>query len=278
MAGTLIVHAGGRAQTRADLQGLYTPPATDSWTPVPHYDLIQALIAGLADHEVSILKEQYATSGKDDARLFGVLDLQIPHLAQPDYAMSIGVRASNDKSFAISAVAGVRVFVCDNLAFSGDSGTVVLRKKHTARLDLAACVPPAIDAYLAKADQFRLDVEAMKNVELTDGRAKEIVYDAFAKRVLPVRLFDDVHRLYFKSDEQRAMFPDRSLWTLNNAFTEAVKALRVTPQHRAGISLGRYFNLVLDRKPSGGFAMSAEVKQAIADGEIQVPSNGFVDN
>ena len=33
------------------------------------------------------------------------------------------------------------MFVCDNLAFSGDGGTVVLRKKHTSRLDLSESSP-----------------------------------------------------------------------------------------------------------------------------------------
>jgi hypothetical protein len=57
------------------------------------------------------------------------------HLAQRDYAMALGIRGSNDRSMAIQATAGARVLVCDNLAFSGDSGTIVLRKKHTPRLD-----------------------------------------------------------------------------------------------------------------------------------------------
>ena len=77
------------------------------------------------------------------------------------------------------------MFVCDNLAFSGDGGTVVLRKKHTSRLDLSRVVPPAIDAYLEKAGLFKLDIERMKNVELTDGRAKELIFDAFARNPDP---------------------------------------------------------------------------------------------
>jgi hypothetical protein len=213
------------------------------------------LIDGLASHDVQINREQYATSGRDDARLFGVLDLVIPNLAQPDYALCVGIRASNDRSLAIQATAGARVFVCDNLAFSGDSGTVVLKRKHTARLDLSVVVPPAIDTYLQKAGLFVLDIEKMKNHELTDSRAKEVIYDAFMRRVMPLRYLPDVHKIYFDDEVQRQKFNDRSLWSLNNAFTEVSKDLRVVPQQSAGMKLGRYFNLVLNERSPGHFGM-----------------------
>ncbi|MGP0069496.1 MAG: hypothetical protein ACLQGP_38600 [Isosphaeraceae bacterium] len=140
MRNQLMVHAGGIRRTRDELRGLATPPATDTWRPVPHFELVASLVDGLGQQGISIAREEYATS-HSDARLFGVLDLLIPGTAEPDYGMSLGLRGSNDKSLAISAVAGARVFVCDNLAFSGDGGTVVLRKRHTSRLDLSGSSP-----------------------------------------------------------------------------------------------------------------------------------------
>ena len=119
MASGLMVHAGGIRRTREELTDLPTPAATDTWKPVPHWELVASLAVGLAHQGITIAREQYATSHRD-ARLFGVLDLLIPDVAEPDYGMSLGLRGSNDKSLAIQAVAGARVFVCDNLAFSGD--------------------------------------------------------------------------------------------------------------------------------------------------------------
>jgi hypothetical protein len=126
--GTLVVHSGGKNRTRDELATLPTPEATDTWKPVPHYELVEPLIEGLTAHNIAVTREAYATSGPDDARLFGVLDLLIPDVAVPDFGMSLGIRGSNDRSLAIQATAGARVFVCDNLAFSGDSGTVVLKR------------------------------------------------------------------------------------------------------------------------------------------------------
>jgi len=148
-------------------------------------------------------------------------------------------------------------------AFSGSDGAVVLKKKHTSRLDLAAVVPPAIESYLEKAGAFRLDIDRMRDFALADDRAKGLIYDAFTRTgaVLPVRLLPLVHRCYFDDEEQRAKFEDRSLWSLNNAFTEAVKALREVPQQRYGVAIGRYFGRVLHAGSAGSqVAIPADIE------------------
>jgi hypothetical protein len=269
MAGTLIAHRGGVVRTREELQGLATPAATESWKPVPHWDLVNSLIDGLTEHAVQVTRESYATSGKDDARLFGVLDLVIPGLAIPDYGLSLGIRGSNDKSLAIQATAGARVFVCDNMAFSGDSGTVVLKKKHTSRLDLRAVVPPAIDTYLDKANAFVVDIDRMKDFALTDAIAKQTVYDLFLRtKVLPLRLLPVVHDLYFNDEEQRADFPDRSLWSLNNAFTEGVKDIKSEASRmQRQLGIGRAFARVLyrDGRPAPAKVIDLGVANVVED-------------
>jgi Domain of unknown function (DUF932) len=253
MASKLIAHCGGIYRTREDLATIPTPAGTDTWKPVPHFDLVSSLIDDLGRRGIAVARESYATVGRDGARLFGVMDLRIDGLDTPDLSTSLGLRGANDRSMAIQVIAAARVFVCDNLAFSGSDGAVVLKKRHTSRLDLADVVPPAIESYLEKAGAFRLDIDRMRDFSLTDDRAKGIIYDAFTRgrEVLPVRLLPRVHRAYFDDDEQRAKFDARSLWSLNNAFTEAVKALKEIPQQRFGVEIGRYFGRVL-HAGSGG--------------------------
>lgn len=43
----------------------------------------------------------------------------------------VGLRNSHDKRFLVGISFGSRVFVCDNLAFTGDH---VVKRKHTANL------------------------------------------------------------------------------------------------------------------------------------------------
>src|SRR4051812_41004200 len=175
MAGTLMTTAGGVRRTREELRELTTPEGTASWRPVPHYDLVSSMAEGLEAAGIQIIGEAYTTSGRGDAKLFGIMDLVVPDVNEPDYAMAIGIRGSNDKSMAISAVAGARVLVCSNMLMAGDGGTVVLKRKHSSRLDLSRVVPPAIDAYLERAGKLRLDIERMKTTTLTDQEVKSVI-------------------------------------------------------------------------------------------------------
>jgi hypothetical protein len=270
MSSTLIAHCGGTYRTREDLARIPTPAATGTWKPVPHFDLVTSLVDDLGARGIAVVREQYATVGRDGARLFGVMDLRVDGLDTPDLSTSLGLRGANDKTMAIQCIAAARVMVCDNLAFSGSDGAVVLKKRHTSRLDLAQVVPPAIESYLQKAGAFRLDIERMRDFALTDDRAKAVIYEAFTRHhaVLPVRLLPQVHRFYFDDEEQRAKFEDRSLWSLSNAFTEAVKSLREVPQQRYGFQIGRYFGRVLLAGSSGSrVAIPADVEPAVAPAE-----------
>ncbi|MEW4570112.1 DUF932 domain-containing protein [Tautonia sp. JC769] len=192
-------------------------------------------------------REEFCTLGRDDAKLLGTLDLRIRDLDTPDYSMGLGLRAANDKSCSIQFVAAARVFVCDNWAFSGSSGAVFLKRKHTSRLNLRAVVPGAVDQFLERAGAFRCDIDRMRHHRLSDGDAKTIIHDAFASGHMPIRLFPIVTRLYFEDEVQSEKFPDRSLWSLNNSMTEAVKLLRPAPQQHSGLQVGRMFGRLVHR-------------------------------
>lgn len=253
-ATNLMVHAGGIRRSLEELRGLHTPAPTATWTPIAHAELVGQVQEGLRAVGCSIINQEYATAAKD-ARLFGVMDLMAPAYNEAGgVGLALGLRASNDKSLAIRIIAAARIFICDNLAFSGggEKGSVCLHVKHSGKLRLDRHVPKAIDLFLDKAGVWRADLERMREVEISDGRAKELIFDAFAAskygdRVLPGNRFGDVARLYFNDDEQRIKFPDRTLWSLNNTFTEAVKLLRPSVQMQYGERIGRYFARELAR-------------------------------
>jgi Domain of unknown function (DUF932) len=247
MASSLIAHVDCKYITRDQLQFLSTPAPTKTWLPVPHYDLVTALSDELGRRGITITREEYAVGGFESARLFGTMDLCVPDVEDEFIGTSLGIRTANDRTMQMQVVAAARVFVCDNMSFSGSSGAVFLKKRHTSGLNLGEALPPAIEMYLDKSGAWRADIDRMREFSLTDGRAKELIYDAFMgrKEVLPLRLLDDVHTLYFDDEIQREKFEDRTLWSLNNAFTEAVKTLKAVPQQRRGTDIGRYFGKVL---------------------------------
>jgi hypothetical protein len=137
---TTFITPGGITRTRGELASIPTPLRTPTWTPVPHYDVVESMVDALTSAGIEVWHESYCTSGRGDARLFRVLHLAIPDVSEHDFSMALGISASNDKSLAIQAVAGARVYVCTNLVIAGDSGVIVLRRKHTSRLDLTEVV------------------------------------------------------------------------------------------------------------------------------------------
>ena len=141
MAGRWIAHSGAQYIDREGLRTLETPAATDTWTPIPHYDLVTALEGQLKARGISIVKEQFAVQA---AKLFGVIDTD--YQVTEEGGAAIGIRTANDKSLALQLAIGYRVFICDNMAFHGD--LIALKRKHTANLDLHTEFATGIGRYV----------------------------------------------------------------------------------------------------------------------------------
>jgi hypothetical protein len=206
------------------------------------------LTEGLAAQGVQITAESYCTIGKDDATILGSLDLRMDGFDSDAFTMGLGFRASNNKQCSVQLVAAARVQVCSNWMFAGSDGAVFLKRKHTARLDIRAVVPSAVEQFLERAEVFRLDIDRMQSFALTDGCATQIVFDIFNQGIMPVRLFPVVSDLYFRDEAQRLKFPERTLWSINNACTEAIKLLKPVPQQACGLAVGRLFGQLIHRR------------------------------
>src|SRR3989442_2776261 len=127
MSGTLS-YAQSTLVSREHLMTIPPPPATSTWRPIAHGDLVSAIDRQLLVRGITIRKETFAIQ-RSGARLFAVLDLSIETTGE--FCAAMGIRTANDRSMALEIAVGVKVFVCDNLAFSGD--LIALRRKHTAK-------------------------------------------------------------------------------------------------------------------------------------------------
>jgi hypothetical protein len=258
MSSTLIAHCDTTVRTRDQLRELHTPERTKSWLPIPHYDLVSQIAVSLGDRGIAISREQFSVGGADDCLMYGIMDLAIPGFESSHVSPSVGFRTANNRKHRLEIIAAGSVFVCDNRCFSGYDGAVFVKRKHTSGLDVAELVPPAIDLYLDKVGVWKADIDHMRECSLSDGRAKGMIYDAFVTRprnVLPMHLLADVHRLYFDDEIQRDKFASRSLWSLNNAFTESVKKLDAIGQNRYGREIGTYFGEILHDVPARQVAL-----------------------
>lgn len=228
----LLAHCGSSKITREELKAIPTPPASPTHQPIPHYEIVGALVEALSFRQISVVREEYAVSG-DDMKMFGVLDLETTF---DGCHFSVGVRNSNDKSMRLALTVGYRVLVCDNMAFHGDFTPVLA--KHTKHLNLVDVLSIGIDRIQRNFEPMKKQVEAWKATRIPDEAAKLIIYRAFVENELDVakHLAKRVHDLYFNPQVQE--FAPRTMWSLSNAFTSAFKELEAIPQFRAAAKLG----------------------------------------
>lgn len=232
--GQLLAHCGSEKVSREDLRLVPTPPETLTHKPVPHSMIVDSLLEALDFRHISVVRDEYAIS-KDGMKMFGVLDLETTF---DGCRFSIGVRNSNDKSMRLAMTVGYRVVVCDNMAFHGDFTPVLA--KHTKRLSLTDALSIGVDRMQRSFDPMRRQVEAWKAEQLPDEEAKLVIYRAFVEGELeiPKHLASIVHRLYF--DPLQPDFSQRTMWSLSNAFTGAIKLLDPIPKFKATAKLAPF--------------------------------------
>ncbi len=249
MSSNLMTHSAtlkARKVSFEDLAGLPTPQAMGiKHNPVPHATLVNGILEEIASQGFVPKKQQYAISGNNMA-LFGVIDLAPVGTGglvadSTQHGLSIGFRNSVDQSMAIKAVAGLNVFVCDNMALSGDM--IALSRKNTTGLDLAEELKAGFEKFIVQAGIMAKQVQVLTGHAITNDEAKVIIFDAFAAKFLPSRLLDDVADFYFKASEQTPDCQPRTLWGLHNSFTRAMKVMKPIAAFEANLALGRHFGL-----------------------------------
>ena len=100
---TLIGYRG-RTIGREELTLVPTPPATETHRPIPHHEIVRALIETLGFRHIGVVHDEYAVS-PDGMKMFGVLDLATE---MEGCRFSIGLRNSHDKSMRLAMTCGYR--------------------------------------------------------------------------------------------------------------------------------------------------------------------------
>jgi hypothetical protein len=253
MSSTLIAHSPKFQSQLVNLEQLRQVPPPQSLgrnhKPVPHALLVDSIHTEIANRGLTIEREQYAL-GRKGAALFGVIDLvrydndswAADHV-RDGRGLALGFRNATDQSMAIRGVAGSHVFVCDNLALSGE--TFAFQHKNSRYLDLACAVATGFDRFMQQSRAFDIEVSRLQARELTDMCAKALIYDVFAAGIAPLHLFDDVNRFYFQPDADATDCQPRTAWGVHNAFTRAFRELSPTRLLGASSALSKQFTGVL---------------------------------
>jgi len=228
---------------REQLGKIKCPKPTESHKPVPHLELVETLEDRLKTvMGAKIIKEQFAVR-REGSTLFGVITLK--YQDTEDGAAAIGLRTSNDRSMSLQFVAGLNVFVCDNMCLRGDM--IMLKRMHTRKLNLVEEIDLGLSRF---KDHYKLltdEVAKLHKIKLTTPEAKSMIHDAFVdQQIMPLRYLAEVSREYFKP--RHAEFAPRTAWSLHNAFTEVAKQMPMTPRMHATTELGRFLGMSQEKE------------------------------
>ncbi len=211
----LMIDSNARYVGRNEIAMVPTPAATASWKPVPHLDVINVVTDVVKGQNWTILEEQYGLA-RDGQKMFGVI--RINKSSSLEWSRCIGIRNSHDRTLAVGLTAGISVCVCSNLCFGG---SMVLKRRHTSRIELEGLVTEAIDALGDEFLTLETVAEDLKLQYVRDDAARAAIVKAAEAGavnscdVLPV--FRE-----FKSP-RNPEFEEPTRWSLLNAFTENAK-------------------------------------------------------
>lgn len=213
-----MMHSGGKEVTRDQLDLIPLPEESATYKPVSHYHLAGKLLAvsQVILKDYLLVGEHYGLA-RNGNQMFAFFKFQKD---QSDMALSLAFRNSYDRSMSIGLAVGGSVFVCDNLALQGE---IVVMKKHTKNVWLAleqTCIQTLYKSQECYAKIIQ-DADKMKDRTLDDWAAFKIMGLLYGREILSPRQLTVVKDEWLQPSYQE--FEPRTMWSLYNACTEALK-------------------------------------------------------
>ena len=210
-----LMMSEGKYVGRNEIATVPTPEGTDSWHPVPHLDVIDAVTEVVRAHNWQILDEQFGLA-REGQRMFGVM--RINTSSSSEWSRCIGIRNSHDQSLSVGLAAGISVMCCSNLAFGG---TMVLKRRHTSRIELNDLVLTAVDELEMEFLNLETVSEDLKLHEVNADEARAVIVRAAEVNAINSCDIVPIFREFQKPCHEEFAEPTR--WSLLNAFTEHAK-------------------------------------------------------
>lgn len=201
------------------LQTVATPAATDSFTPIPHAQLVDMTRTALGNAGLAITHEEHALA-RGGQRYFGGFALSGADITGSDRQIVLGLRNAHDKTFAASVAVGNRMFVCENLCFSSD---IKLARRHTTHIlnDLPRVLSDAVARVVSHWNDMGNRIARYQEVELSRERAADLLVTLADSKAFPPRDIYSAVRDFVTPPHPE--FEGKTLWSLYNAVTENLK-------------------------------------------------------
>lgn len=231
---TLMAHCDTKKVDESTVFSVPEVEGTDTWMPVHHGNLITTMEDVIYDQGHQVIKRSYSLSG-DGKKMFGCWELQ-PF--DGTMAYTLGFRNSMDKSMALGLVGGTKVFVCDNLSFSGD---FIAFRRHTANIlhDLPKLVFDAITELNYSLKAFAAWHKKLSTYILRRVRAQILTVKAMDMGVITP---SDYRKLYGAYFDHGAEYGEPNLYAFHGAITSILRDKNLFANHQRNTKLNKLCN------------------------------------
>ena len=229
---------GSKLVERVQLNEVELPTPTRTYSPYPHGDFIDLVEDELGQVNLRFGEQAYALN-HEGAQMFGAAEvLGLTPIAEGIQTI-IGFRGSHDKTLTRGLLQGKDVMICDNLEFNGD---FVIQLKHTPR-NMSSRLRHLV-RHLVRGIQDRNDIERVRvgryrEAQVKDHVANHAIIQMLRKGVINTQRVEKVVQEYYEPSHAEHLNSngDRTIWTLHNAATEALKGVGISTLPKRTIAL-----------------------------------------
>jgi hypothetical protein len=227
----LMLHSGAESATREQVMSAYAGKATATYQPIPHghlIDLVENMIpnvipgARIESAEYALQNGKYKDGDEivevNAAECFALFEIAWENEGDRNktWSLNIAVRNSNSKKFKIAIAIGSRIFICDNLAFSGQ-----FKWEHKHTKNVLNGLKFAAFEQLSQVEKLHEKMDSrfkrLVDCELSMVEAKSLLVDAVSTHAIDASEMVQVLNHY--EHPAHKAFEDRNAYSLYNAFT-----------------------------------------------------------
>jgi len=213
-----MLHAGGEAITRDQLDLIQIPKETKTFKPISHYQLANKFLTISQDMlmDYTLVGENFGIARKGN-QLFALLTFKGD---SKEIGLSVAFRNSYDKSMSFGIAVGGQCSICDNLVLSGE---IVVMKKHTKGIyeRLEETILHTIYRARKNCEKVLIDSERLKRRSVGNPEACGIMGLLFGNDIVSPRQLAALKSEWLKPSHEE--FQARNMWGFFNPTTEALK-------------------------------------------------------
>lgn len=221
--------------TEEQIRQIPIPDATNTYAPVSHSNIIDAVQENLDKSGLSIVNKTYNGNGNGE-QLIGMYRV---NQGNEEMGMMIAFRNSYDKSMACGFAAGTEIFVCSNGMITGE---ISMYRKHTGTVinEIDNKIIQSINSLENYFNILNYDRENMKNIEIN----KRVTAELLGRMYIEENLINSTQLNIIKRELISPTFEEfnnSSAWDFYNHCTYSLKKSSAMNMMQDHINIHEFF-------------------------------------